>query len=425
MSHAEKSKSPRRSRDKFMHYVVVILMMCTCCYCAAEQEPKLKDVFSQPSWVFSNDQVEVALTQYGGMMAPVQFYKDSNSPVQPYYINPWHNENIKIDLSLLRVLRGDFFCFPFGGNAEPYQGEKHDPHGETAGGMWHFKSLIKSGNVTSINLEMNTTVRKGTVYKTVSIVDGQNVLYVQHKLEKYNGPMCFGHHATLYVPEAEGSVKVSTSTIKFGMTCPVLFSDPAKGEYQSLAIGKKFDDLRHVPLLWKEPAQADCTSFPARKGFTDLLGVFSVSSKKLESRPAWTVAVNTEDGYLWFSLKNPDMLPTTLFWISNHGRHGSPWNGRNRCLGLEDVCGFFAEGLAASAKPNLLQNQGIKTAIELSPDKPTVISYVEGVVRVPKSFVRVKTLEFTGGSKIVFIAENGERVSTNVNYNYVYSGAVK
>jgi hypothetical protein len=380
------------------------------------------EVFSEPSWVFGNKQIEVAVTQSGGMMAPVKFYADTNAPVQPYYINPWYGENLKIDLPLLRSLRGDFFCFPFGNNTEPFNGEKHVPHGQTAGEKWNFKSMDKTGAVTSLVLEMQTKTRPGKVTKKVNLIDGQNVIYTEHILENYSGQMPLGHHAILYVPDKPGAILVSTSPFKLGMTCPVLFSNPENREYQSFAIGKEFTDLRHVPLLQKDPAEADCTAFPARTGFTDLLGIFSVSSEKLDNTPAWTTAVNTEDGYLWFSMKNPDILPATLFWISNHGRHGSPWNGRNRCLGLEDMCGFFAEGLAASANPNLLNERGIKTTISLAPDKPMSIKYIQGVVKIPSLFGRVKQLNFMPDNNILFISENGLQVKVNVNYSYVYTG---
>jgi len=32
-------------------------------------------------------------------------------------------------------------------------------------------------------------------------------------------------------------------------------------------------------------------------------------------------------------------------WIENHNRHESPWNRRNLCLGLEDVCCYLNEGM--------------------------------------------------------------------------------
>jgi hypothetical protein len=75
--------------------------------------------------------------------------------------------------------------------------------------------------------------------------------------------------------------------------------------------------------------------------------------------PAWVAATNAEAGYVWFSLKDPAVLRTTVFWIENHGRHGHPWNGRNNCLGLEDVTAHFADGLAASTRDNVLTKEGV------------------------------------------------------------------
>jgi cobalt/nickel transport system permease protein len=44
-------------------------------------------------------------------------------------------------LQVLRVLRGDFFCLPFGGNATAWHGEKHPLHGETANREWRLESF--------------------------------------------------------------------------------------------------------------------------------------------------------------------------------------------------------------------------------------------------------------------------------------------
>ena len=103
-------------------------------------------------------------------------------------------------------------------------------------------------------------------------------------------------------------------------------------------------------------------------------------------------------------------MNSTVFWIENRGRHGVPWNGRNNCLGLEDVTAFFADGLAASAQPNLLTKEGVKTTVELSKDHPTVIRYIQGVAKVPAGFEQVKTLEFAPGS-VTFVSTPGQRVT--------------
>ena len=388
-----------------------------------KDEEKVKMVFSQPSWVIGNDEVELAVTQLGAHMAPVKFCRAGGAPVLPYYIAPWHAEKLADNtLPIERALRGDFFCMPFGANEVSANGEHHPPHGEPPGRAWNLIGHGKTGSVTFLNISLQPQIRPGTITKWIRLVDGQNVVYTQEILSGFKGSMPIGHHATLAVPEKEGSVRVATSAFAFGMTCPVLFSDPQKRQYQSFAIGKEFNDLRNVPLLWKEPDVADATTFPARTGFTDLLAI--CCKPVWSGTPAWTTASVQRDGYLWFSLKDPGMLPTTVFWISNRGRHNPPWNGRNRCLGLEDVCGFFAEGLKVSCEPNVLTRKGIPTAVELSPDHPTIVNYIQGIVKIPEGFENVRSAKFEPG-KVTFVSITGKQVSATVNWEFLKTGTLR
>lgn len=378
--------------------------------------PARRSIANQPSFVIRSRDVELAVTARGGHMAPVTFYRRSRRPVQPYYISPWQAERRKIDVPVLVPLRGDFFCMPFGGDNR-WRGEDHVAHGEPATAAWTCQDAHTSGGVTCLTLSMRTRARAGTVAKNLRLVDGQNVVYVQHVLEGFRGRMPLGHHATLAVPADEGACRIATSPIRFGMTCPDLFSDPAAREYQSLAIGRRFRSLRKVPLLWKNPPYADCSAFPARRGFTDLLAVFA----RPRRRPAWTAATFHADGYLWFSLKDPDVLPATVLWMSNGGRHAAPWDGRNRCLGLEDVCAYFAHGLAGSLRKNLLNESGIPTAVELSPRRPMVVNYIEGVVRVPRGFRQVEAVEFAPG-QATFVSVGGRKVRADVQHEFCRTG---
>lgn len=379
----------------------------------------VKTIASQPSWVIRSSDVELAVTQLGGHMGPVTFYRRSAKPVRPYWINPWCNEKQKIDEPVLVPGRGDFFCAPFGANAVPWRGEKHPCHGETATSRWKLVGAEGSGARTTLTLSMRTKIRPGKATKRLTLVEGQNVVYSTDTLEGFSGAMPMGHHATLAVPEKEGTLRVATSPIRFGRTYPLLFSHPPNREYQSLAIDKRFSDLSRVPLIWAGGGLADCTSFPAREGYTDLIAVFNKPGKQ----PAWTAATFTERGYLWFSLKDPSVLPTTAMWISNRGRHGPPWNGRNRCIGLEDVCAYFAEGLAASLRPNALNKAGIPTAIKLSRSRPTAINYIQGAVKVPRGFGRVKSAKF-GPSRVTFISQTGKRATAKVDHEFLTTGQI-
>ncbi|HEY3964737.1 MAG TPA: hypothetical protein VGM05_09330 [Planctomycetaceae bacterium] len=390
--------------------------------CAGE-EAKLRTIHSQPSFVFSNDQAEVAVTEVGGHMAPVTFYRGTDKLVQPYYISPWQDEkHAQMPAPVLVPLRGDFFCLPFGGNADAVNGEKHPPHGEIVGSKWTSAGVKKSGNVSTLTLTIETKVRKGRVTKELSLVDGQNVVYARDTIDGFAGPAPLGHHATLALPENEGAVRVATSAFRFGMTCPSLFSNPRDGEYQSLLPGAKWNDMTKVPVWTKGAPDADLTRFPARYGYADLVQIVNEPWEKTKG-PAWTTATNTEAGYVWFSLKDPEVLRTTVFWIENHGRHGFPWNGRNNCLGLEDVTSHFADGVAASTQENTLTREGVKTAVELKAGEPFSVNYIQGTVRIPAGFDVVQTLEFSPG-EVTFVSASGQRVKAPVKHEFLKSGTL-
>ncbi len=376
---------------------------------------------SQPSFQLANDQVRLSVTETGGHMAPVKFYADSKTPIEPYYISPWQDEpKTEMPAPVLNSLRGDFFCMPFGGNADPVNGEKHPPHGEIAGSKWKAISVEDVGDVTTLTLEFETQIRKGKVTKKLSLVKGQNVVYSKHTIEGFAGRVPLGHHATLAMPEKEGAVHLASSKIRFGMTCPGVFSDPKKGEYQALLPGVQWTDLTKVPVMAKDAADADLSKLPGRYGFADLV---QLVNDPAGDQPAWMTATFTDAGYVWFSLKDPKVLASTVFWMENHGRHGHPWNGRNNCLGLEDVTSHFADGLAPSIAENVLSKQGVPTTLELKVDEPTVVNYIQGVARVPADFDRVVTMEF-GTGEITLVSPDGKRIAVPVNHQFTKTGNV-
>jgi hypothetical protein len=376
---------------------------------------------SQPSVVLSTKEVEVAVTKLGAHMAPVTFFRDSEEPVRPYYISPWQDEKrVKMPAPVLVTLRGDFFCMPFGGNCEEVAGEKHPPHGEIVGDAWNIVGTKKTGEVTTLTLGIDTKVRKGRVTKELSLVAGQNVVYSRNILEGFAGRVPLGHHATLAMPEKEGAVRIATSAFRFGMTCPALFSDPKQREYQSLLPGAKWTDLTKVPVAWKDAPDADLTRMPGRYGYADLIQLVNEAWEKTKG-PAWTAASYPDAGYVWFSLKDAAVLNSTVFWMEYHGRHAHPWNGRNNCLGLEDVTALFGAGLAASAKENVLTREGVETAVALSAEKPTAVNYIQGVVKIPAGFENVKTLEFAPG-EVTFISTTGKRVTAPVRHEFLKTG---
>lgn len=401
-----------------IHPLLLLPLLALTPFARAQEtdDSALKTIHSQPSWMLSTTEVELAVTETGGMMAPVIFHRNTDKPIQPYYISPWQDERLKIKTPVLTALRGDFFCLPFGGNDEKYNAEKHPAHGEVTGGKWQYVTTEHNKGINTLRIFYETKVRPGRVIKDVSLIEGQNVVYTRDVIEGFAGPTSLGHHATLAMPDKEGVFQIATSPMKFGMTNPGVFSVPAQGEYQSFDLGAKFEDLTSVPLIFRSAKNADITRLPARRGFADLLQL--CNEKALVG---WVTATRLDEGWLWFSLKDPEVLNSTVMWLENHGRHEAPWNGRNNCLGLEDVRAFFADGLVPSVTPNVLNKEGIPTSLNLQAGQTVMINYIQGVAKLPTGFDGVSTVDF-GAGVVTFVSPRGMRVTVPVRYDFLRTG---
>ena len=298
----------------------------------------------QPSWAVSNDCVRARVTRLGGMLGPVTFALGGRT-VEPLAVAPWWNESLPPDSpGIMRALRGDFFCLPFGFDsaADPVV----PPHGFTANDRWRLRGCEQTADTTQLSLTMSQPdgVR---IEKDIGLRSGQTVLYVSHTLHGLHGRQSYGHHPILQFPPEVGSGVISTGPMRFGQVVPFDFEVPAKGGYSSLKKGAWFKRLDRVPL--QAGGFTDLTSYPQREGFEDLVMI----AHRQDALFAWTAVVHASQGYVWFSIKNPALLPSTVLWMSNGGRHYPPWSGRHRhVMGVEDVCGYFNLGRGPSIRPN-------------------------------------------------------------------------
>jgi hypothetical protein len=377
------------------------------------KSPTPRIVHGQPSWPIKSTHVQAYLTRLAGHLAPVRF-KLGRRTIEPFSVAPWAEEKLGREIpALLRVLRGDFLCAPFGGNAEPWRGERHPPHGESANAIWRFKGLERAGRVLTGHAQLDPRVRRGRIDKFITLVDGQTAIYQRHVFSGMKGPLNPGHHATIRFPDAPGSGRISTSRFVHGQVFPGGFEAPENRGYQSLKPGATFRAIERVPL--QAGGFADLSRYPARRGFEDL--VMLSADRRLPF--AWTAAAFPRERYAWVSLRDPRQLGHTIFWISNGGRHYPPWNGRHTSvMGLEDVMTYFHEGIAKSVRPNPLSRRGIPTALQLDPKRPTTLNYIMAVVELPAGFDRVKAVRPVKGG-VELIAFNGKRAQGAVDLAFL------
>ncbi len=195
----------------------------------AKTQSTKRMVCGQPSWRLASSEVEAFVTERGGHLGPVTFERRGRR-IQPYSVAPWAKEEFDPPLKpIIQVLRGDFFCLPFGGNAKPFRREKHPVHGETANARWRLESLESHNGRTCLHLSLRTKIRPGRVDKRIFLVEGQNTLYCQHRVSGMRGPMNPGHHAMLKFPDEPGSGLLSTSRFVYGQVLPQPFESAERG----------------------------------------------------------------------------------------------------------------------------------------------------------------------------------------------------
>jgi len=368
---------------------------------------KSKMILGQRSWRLASTTVEAYVTERGGHLGPVTFDRRGRK-LRPYSVAPWAEERLAASQPpVIRVLRGDFFCLPFGGNMTPFRRERHPAHGETANAKWKLESLGDQ----CLHVSLQTHIRNGRVDKRITLRDGHNAVYCQHVISGMRGPMNLGHHAMLNF-QTEGTV--STSGFVHGQVVPGMFEKPEERGYQSLQPGAVFDSLEKVPML--SGGLADLSRYPARRGYEDVVMLVGDAVSPF----AWTAVTFPQQRYAWFALKDPRVLRQTIFWMSNGGRHYPPWNGRHvNVMGLEEVTAYFHFGLSESARNNPLTAKGHPTCLQLDPKRDTLVNYIMAVAALPAGFDKVVAIEASDQRSITLSAASGKRVKVPVDVGFL------
>ncbi len=349
----------------------------------------MNSVYGAPSYELASDLVTLSVSRTGGMVGPVSFTMGEKT-FTPYALAPWKPDELGKEMpNLLKYLRGDFFCLPFGPQDQGL------PHGDTANADWQ---LIQQDENT-LHLAIEPGDVGGKVEKILRLRPDHAAIYSEHVLSGLEGNYSYGNHPILDFSGLEkGEGRITTSPFRWGSVNPGLFSDPAADEYQTLVPGAPFDTLRRVALADAPPRSAenitssattDLTRYPTRNGFEDLVMLVNEGSSP-EQPFAWTAAVLKD--HVWFSLKDPSDFPATLLWISNGGRRSSPWEGRHLGrIGLEEVCSYFAENVTTS-RQDLLGHRSIPTTRAFSRDKEVSLRILQAVSPVPSDFGSVASI---------------------------------
>jgi hypothetical protein len=208
----------------------------------------MHSVHGENSYHLTTPELDLDVTARAGHMAPVVFHLPGRD-VSPYALAPWQPAEFPAQPQLLSVLRGDFFCLPFGGQQDG------PPHGDPANAEW----ALVSQSERSITLCQQASDSGASIEKTLSTRPGDHAVYAGHRISNLDGEYNYGTHPVLDLSGfSDGAGRISVSPFRWASVFPGWFSDPANGETQALKPGAEFSDLTSVPL-----ASGGTTTSPA------------------------------------------------------------------------------------------------------------------------------------------------------------------
>jgi len=352
-----------------------------------------------------NKKVKAGVTEECGHLYPVQFFIGKNI-IEPLNVAPWGEEKFEDDSipPMLRMLRGDFFCAPFG-TSDLLEDEKR-PHGSTANDKW----ILTFKDDHNLHLKLNRRVMGADIVKKISLSEDHPVIYQEHEISGGSGKIPVGHHLMLKVAE---KIYLSFSDYLFGETpASPVESDPGLGR-SVLKYPQRFTHLSKAKFA--DDSTVDLSGYPFYQSHEDLLML-----KSDETPPfAWSAAAAPKNGWLWFSIKNPRQLKYTVLWFSNGGRKYEPFSGRHRkVIGIEEVTSYFNLGHKASTEKNHLNENGHATCIEFEPGTIHSIRYIFGLVPVHKGFKYVSSVT-RAGNEVCIKDDSGNQIYVPVNLDFI------
>jgi hypothetical protein len=358
--------------------------------------------YGQASYTIVNAGIKAYITVVGGHVT-ADFY-NGEKIFSPFFYPPWWNEANEFPENLLQVLRGIFFCFPAGLNQQ-FKGRTPPVHGYSSNNCWEFKAMHANDVEQTLVLTTEIESENATVTKSVTIKDGQPVIYIMDTIDGAVGKYPVGYHPTLQLPTILGSAIMDTSEALEVWTSPKHIESHALSGYSGLLSNYKIDDLKCVPTVYNE--NVDLTHPPFTKGFDDIY-MHICNPARHFCYVAVSVPIN---GYLYFQIKNPRNLANTMVWTSNCGRYYHPWNGRvNGVMSINEMTSFFYYGITAAQEDNFLDHKGYKT-YDCLDGSPASYKMICGVVPVPKDYAGVKDIVQSDAERIIIEGKNGHNIT--------------
>jgi hypothetical protein len=229
----------------------------------------------RPAVVLSNNKLELTVLKLGGSFASIVL-RDDPEKLNPLW-NPVRFARESGQKEPEGAGLGHFLCVDGFGPVSPEERAAGLPgHGEAHTREWEPKSYAKRGNTLEFSFSMRLPLVQEDLTRTVRMVDGENVIYVETELENllaFDRPVCWAEHATIGSPFLKPGVTAVDLPAVRSKTRPYV---SGRGSHR-LASGEEFVwpnapgvdggtvDVRTAPL---NPSSGDHTASlmdPSRK----------------------------------------------------------------------------------------------------------------------------------------------------------------
>ena len=273
----ESQYTPTNASLSFMRFIGVLLML-PAVYAQSGQPPKTS-FEEQPGFLLSNGALELTVLSTGSTFAHVVLLDDAEklSPLwDPIRLAREAGEKNDFDGAM-----GHFVCVDgFGDVSHEEEAAGLPGHGEAHRAPYEVKYYNKDGRATTLTLATKLPLTQELFARTVRMVDGENVIYVQSELESllaFDRPVFWAEHATIGSPFLEPGVTVVDMPVRRAKTRPYTESEKEGGLPHRLPSDKEFTwpeapglhtrkiDVRTTPAESNSGDHTTCLMDPARK----------------------------------------------------------------------------------------------------------------------------------------------------------------
>jgi len=327
-------------------------------------------------WTFDWGSVRGEVAALGGMLGPVWFTLSGGHLAQPFAVAPWADdppEKLNALPPILRQLRGEFPCVPFGvaeartdlpdqwmDGLDPSMPPADEfAHGYSTNHKWHL--LEQTDTTITIGIDYPEDHVVSCLKRRISLDDDLRIKIDLHIEMRCDAALPLGLRPIFALPAQTGAAHLSIPSLQSVRSFPVPVDEASQCKPDETA-----DKLTHIRT--KDGVMLDVTRLPLALETEELLAVSLTDGDVCLS--------DIQNGYAVDLSWDIATFPQCLLWLSNRGRKAYPWHGRFCAIGIEPIAAAFDLGVAHSANRHApFAKSGIATQTMLSASGPFTASY--------------------------------------------------